>query len=426
MKHGKKAALLAVAISVALAGCASGEPTSSGPVELDFLSLAWQPGAVEANKVIVDQWNADNPDIQVNLVQGDWDSVDDLLTTSFEGGTEPDLFHNEDTALRTYAERGNVLDLGQYVSDDFRASIPEAAWESVQFDGIDGVWGVPFLHESTVVFANKDALDAAGIELPTVDDPWAWDEFAAVAQELSSEGVYGAAFGLKGASGVTRIANVGYSTGAEFFVQDGENWTTQFGEGEKVLPELLRSMIDSGSMSVDVTGLGSSDLTANFLQGRFVTFFGGDYIRSQIIDGAPSFEWVTLPAPTGVNSNQSNFAQTISISSGTENPEAAVAFLEYFTNAENQVKLALGDWELPTATDALADPAFADSSVGWDVVVGTAANLKRLPYQQIPNFAEWTDAVAPAFLEYFTGAGDIDRLASEVKEAGDAVLSRAN
>ena len=64
--------------------------------------------------------------------------------------------------------------------------------------------------------------------------------------------------------------------------------------------------------------------------------------------------------------------------------------------AANYVELLDDDSFYTSLKNKFADPAFSDSEVGWDVVIGTAANLKRLPYQQIPNYTEWTDAVAPA------------------------------
>ena len=45
-----------------------------------------QDSTVAATKKIVADWNAENPNIQVEYVQGDWNSVHDQLVTPFEGG----------------------------------------------------------------------------------------------------------------------------------------------------------------------------------------------------------------------------------------------------------------------------------------------------------------------------------------------------
>ena len=48
---------------------------------LKFQSLAFQKTTVAATKKIVADWNAANPNIQVEYVQGSWDSVHDQLVT---------------------------------------------------------------------------------------------------------------------------------------------------------------------------------------------------------------------------------------------------------------------------------------------------------------------------------------------------------
>ena len=81
------------------------EPTT-GPVKLRFLSLAWQKESLQANKDLVAKWNAEHPDIQVEYVQGDWNSVHDQLLTSFEGGDAPDIFQYEAAVDRRVQQAG--------------------------------------------------------------------------------------------------------------------------------------------------------------------------------------------------------------------------------------------------------------------------------------------------------------------------------
>ena len=47
------------------------------------------------------------------------------------------------------------------------------------------------------VFANMDQLKAAGIKAPTVQGPWTWDRFRAVAKQLTKDGNYGVCWGLR-------------------------------------------------------------------------------------------------------------------------------------------------------------------------------------------------------------------------------------
>lgn len=428
MRSRKLATALAVGLAaVSVSACAT-TAEEQDAVSLRFYTLAWQPGAVESTEAVVAAWNEQNPDINVELVRGDWDSIDDFLTTSFEGGTAPDLFHYEGFELRKFADRGNLLNLDDVLSSEFVGSISDQAWETVQYDGLEGTWGVPFLQEPVMLYANLDLVEAAGAQLPEPSEGWTWDEFRSFALALTEDGQYGASFALRGSGAMGRVINIGQGFGADYFSDAGGSWSTQLGDEELAFPRILRDLIvEDGSMSADVLGLGSSDLTTNFLRGEYATYFGGAYLRSQIVEGSPSFDWVALPAPSGPEGSlQSNSAQTISISASSEHPQEAAEFLEFFLNAENQVSLALGDWLLPTNVEALADPRLAEPSVSGDTVVAAAANLQFATYQRIGNFSEWAGEVAPIFAEYYTGAISEEELTSRVIEAGDAVLERLN
>ena len=98
----------AAAATSLLAGCgssSSGHATSGDKVTLKFQSLAFQKPTVAATKKIVADWNAAHPNIQVEYVQGSWDSVHDQLVTQFQGGTAPDIIHDESADITGFSNR---------------------------------------------------------------------------------------------------------------------------------------------------------------------------------------------------------------------------------------------------------------------------------------------------------------------------------
>lgn len=82
----RTAAAAATALALLLTGCGGGDDgRADGKIRIRFQSLAWQKESVDINKQLVKEWNASHPDIEVQYVQGSWDSVHDQLLTSFEG-----------------------------------------------------------------------------------------------------------------------------------------------------------------------------------------------------------------------------------------------------------------------------------------------------------------------------------------------------
>src|SRR6188768_1192508 len=91
--RGIGALAVAGAAALALSGCQqgsasngdSGGDSDGGAVTLQFQSLSDQPATQEAIGSIVDDWNAENPDVQVEIVQAGWDGIYDKLITQFTG-----------------------------------------------------------------------------------------------------------------------------------------------------------------------------------------------------------------------------------------------------------------------------------------------------------------------------------------------------
>jgi len=198
-------ALLAAGALVTLAACGGNNDNSSGDwgsstekVTLKFQSLAFQKTTVAATKKIVADWNAANPNIQVEYVQGSWDSVHDQLVTQFQGGTVPDIIHDESADITGFINQGYLADLSPYLSQETKG-----VWDTVSNDG--KVYAAPTLLQSYVVFANSTLLKQAGIM--ATGDSLGWDDLAADAKKLTASGKYGLGWGLK--SPTATVLNLG-------------------------------------------------------------------------------------------------------------------------------------------------------------------------------------------------------------------------
>ncbi|UNX54831.1 sugar ABC transporter substrate-binding protein [Georgenia sp. TF02-10] len=428
-------AAAAVNASLVLAACGGGGGGQGGteqltgdaenPINLEFQSLAWQEASIEANRAIVEEWNAQNPGIQVEYVQGDWGSVHDQLLTSFEGGDPPDIIHYEAAAGQVFAEGGYYADLEGLLSDEFKAGIPDDIWEAVQVEGA-GTVGAPFLLESRVPFANAAMLEEAGIEVPTPEDPWTWDDFQDAAQQLTTDGRYGLSWPL--ASPAMAMLSLSMSFGGDYVDGEGQDARVSVGEAELEVPTRIHSMLYAEqTIDPDSMGVSATDALPAFFAGETAMLFGAIWLRQQMVQQAPEdFQWVTLPPLEGSDgSAQSGNPQTLSIAAQSENQEAAAQFIEFFLNDENMAQLALGDWLVPTsegALEVLSEQTGGEQ--GWDVAIASVDSLRAAPWQQLAGFEEWRDRTAtPAFQRYFADEISAEELAQQL-EAGGADIGR--
>jgi multiple sugar transport system substrate-binding protein len=428
----RKQALLgvgALALAGLLGGCAfsgggsAGGGESEGPVTLTFQSLAYQDSTVAATKKIVDDWNADNPDIQVKLQQGSWDNVHDQLVTQFQGGTAPDIIHDESSDILGFANQGYLADLSSYLSDDVKKSVSDDVWSTVTTS--DGkIVAAPTLLQTYVVYANKQAFADAGVDVPAGDE-LTWDDLQKVSKELTADGKFGIGWGLKQPTAAIMNTALGYD-GTFFDVADDGSAKIDVGDDELAVPEKIHAMAyDDASLDPVTLTQSGSDVLPGFLGGKYAMYVGGNFLAQQITETAPEgFDWTVLPPLAGSDGPvQAANPQTMSVAAESKHPEQAAKFINYFMNADNQAALAQGDWLIPSSSDARDKVAeqTADQT-GWKELLATGEDLKGAPFQKATNYPQWKDQFAtPGLQQYFSNSISLDELKKQLTDGWSSI-----
>ncbi|MEV8253729.1 sugar ABC transporter substrate-binding protein [Rhodoglobus sp. NPDC076762] len=420
------AGVFAVAASVMLSGCAFGggssnDGQSDGPVEITFQSLAYQDSTIAATEEIVAQWNDENPDITVKLTQGSWDNVHDQLVTQFQGGTAPDVIHDESSDILGFAAQGYLADLSEYLSDDVKDAVSDDVWETVTTDG--KIVAAPTLLQTYVVYANRDAFEAAGVDLPTGDE-LTWDDLAEISKSLTRDGSYGVGWGLK--QPTAAIMNTALGFDGTFFEGEGADVSISVGDAELSVAEQVHSMAyTDGSLDpVSLTQSGS-DVLPGFLGGKYAMYIGGNFLAQQITEAAPDdFNWTVLPPLAGsAGPVQAANPQTMSVAAESQHIEQSAMFIDFFMGAENQAKLAQGDWLIPASSEAREVVADQTADInGWAELLKTGENLSGAPFQKAANYPQWKDQYAtPSLQQYFGNSISIDELKKQLTDGWTSI-----
>ena len=420
---------LAVLASSALAGCGGGEPERE---TLRFVSLAWQEQAIDANRALIDAWNADTTHMPVEYVQGTWGSIHDFLITAFETGDVPDVFHYEAVNIVDFARRGNLADLGPLLSDSLRADVLDVAWDTVR-DEDGAITGVPFLLDAFVVLYNERLFREAGIEPPTADDPWTWDELRAAARTLTRDtdgdgatDQWGAAFGLRNASNI--MLNLSLTFGGGYFRHDADEVRVEVGAPERALLTTVHEMMyRDRTAPASGVGMTGSNLIPGFLDGDYAMLVGiGSWARQQIVENAPpDFAWGVMPPARGRTQQQGANAQTLSIPADSPHRAEAMAFIEYFLSSQNTTELARSDWMIPARRSSIEALRDEPAAHGWAPTLAIADDLVRGPWMGVPGLTEWKGRIAtPTFQEIFSNRLSIDAAAARIEDDSEHVLGR--
>ncbi|TCC28987.1 ABC transporter substrate-binding protein [Kribbella speibonae] len=412
-------ALLAAGALVTLAGCGGnsddgGSGSSNEKVTLKFQSLAFQKTTVAATKKIVADWNAANPNIQVEYVQGSWDSVHDQLVTQFQGGTAPDIIHDESADITGFINQGYLADISPYLSQETKDAVSQGVWDTVSKDG--KVYAAPTLLQSYVVFANSAALKTAGIT--ATGDSLSWDDLAADAKKLTTGGKYGLGWGLK--SPTATMLNLGVNFDAKFFDGSGKDAKATIGDAELEVPKRIHAMAYDDK-SIDPTSLtqSGSDVLPGFYAGKYGMVVAGNYVAQQILEEAPkTFQWEVLPPLKGTTTKQAANPQTLSVPAEGKHIEQSAKFIDYFMKAENLAAVGQGDWLIPTtqaARDAVQKATGGKN--GWQQILASGAELTKAPFQSVENYPQWKDQIAtPAFQQYLANKLDTAALGKKLSD----------
>ncbi len=322
-----------------------------------------------------------------------------------------------------FAAQGYLADIGKYLSEDTKKAVSDDVWETVTTP--DGkIVAAPTLIQTYVVFANTDAFAAAGVDVPK-GDQLSWDDLQAAAKKLTSAGKFGVGWGLKQPTAAIMNTAIGFD-GTFFDVSEDGKATIEVGDGEVAVPERIHAMAydDKSLDPVSITQSGT-DVLPGFLGGKYAMYVGGNFLAQQITESAPAgFKWTVLPPLAGsAGPAQAANPQTMSVSAQSKAPEQAAKFIDYFMNAENQSKLAQGDWLIPAsapARDKVAEQT-ADTPV-WEPILKTGVDLKGAPFQKAANYPQWKDQYAtPALQQYFANSISLDDLKKQLSDGWTSI-----
>ncbi|WP_205855639.1 extracellular solute-binding protein, partial [Phytoactinopolyspora endophytica] len=211
------------------------ENLSSGPATgtIDV----WAQGTEgEALPEFIEEFEAENPDVTVNVTAVPWDSAQNKYQTAIAGGTTPDIGMLGTDWMPTF---GNAL-LPTPDELDTSGMFP-ASVESTNLDGSH--YGVPWYVETRVVFYRTDMMEEAGFDTFPTD----WDGFKELARAMQENAgaEYGVTLPSGGWNSFLGLLPFAWSNGAEIMNSDQSEWTLDTPETVEAL-EYISGFFEEG------------------------------------------------------------------------------------------------------------------------------------------------------------------------------------
>ncbi len=362
LQIGRVSGAAVVLVLAVLAGCGGDDEDGGGapakPAELSgSLTVVsnWTGSEGEAFQAVIEGFEKQAPNVEIEIDQVPFDQTQAQLAQQFAAGSPPDVSVALPGIVRQFSEQGLLMNLDELWSK----WLDEGAYtESVRdiAEGADGSTAAVMFKGNVngLIWHTPKQLNRLGIQEPTT-----WDEFVAAADKAKAGGV--PPFVVGGADGwpltqwsdpiILRVA------GAEAFNQlaRGEiGWDDErIVESFEVYADLIDKYFPDNALAT-----GFIDATCARADGKYLFQNQGAFI-SLVAPGEcdkslePGRDFTFFEMPKYDESAPDARAVSGDLFMGAEdsdNPEAAMALLEYLGSAEaQQIWAARGGYIAPNA-----------------------------------------------------------------------------
>jgi multiple sugar transport system substrate-binding protein len=349
--------LAAAATTMGLGACApgssgGGSQGGGGQGGGTNLALAWwgNPTRNKNTQAMIDAYMKANPDVKISGQPGEFNSYWDKLATQTAGGQAPDIIQMDMNYISEYGTRNALLDLSGVDTSKFVEGTVDPGKINDKLVGINA--GI----NTAVILANPKVFEKAKMDLPD-DKTWTWDQMIEVGTEAASKA--GVSFGVSALlNSDTLFGTFVRQHGKELFTPDGlgfeaaeaQAWydllvkgvkAKAFGTPEQMTEELAKPL-DQSAIVVGTAAMqyqNSNQLLA-------VSNAAGQKI-----------EMLRPPSLAGKATERRGWYKASmlwSASAKTKNPEAAIAWINWYANNPEAAGIDLAERGIPANAEVLA------------------------------------------------------------------------
>ncbi|MFD9844164.1 ABC transporter substrate-binding protein [Streptomyces parvus] len=328
-------ALTASACSSASTGAAGSQGDGKGTIE--FWSMPFWIGQDDKVQQLVDEFNASQSDVKVNLTQLEWKDGREKIKQAMAAGQGPDVWLMNNGLELDYLKAGSLAplsDLGYTQADlaKFTDLVKVNEYE-------DKLYGAPLYFDATVMLYRTDVLEKYGYEKP----PATWDELKTTASAITTKS---AADGSKISGwqfkGMDDHVNAINSTWESFLCQAGGSLTspdytksTQNTEAGKTTMNYMRSFYQDKTSPVGTSALNG------FIDGKVAMFSFYQSVIANVETGGAKTEgkWAVAPMPEGPKSGCSMVGgHSLVANAGSQETKAAGTFMKWLASPERSAQ----------------------------------------------------------------------------------------
>ena len=341
----------------------------------------------EYNHNIVAGFEAENPDIKVEIVPVDFDHAEEVIKTGIASGNPVDVSFFWGTQINAFTEVDMAYDLTDALMAD------DGAWYKTFVPAyIDGgkvngrYYAISYQPVIETIFYNADLFKQFSLEIPKT-----WDEYLAACEVFKQNGIYG--IGNWSGQNHQLLQSAYQYMANDGTLEDVTNGKVDFTtvEGLKKCLETWKAVYDNGYWYPGEGALTSTkDQTqAAWYQGKIATLFDAGS-NAGLYEKDSSFEVGILPFPYVQEDGKyavNVVTNALFIPANAKHVEEAIRFIKYYTSDAGIAEI-IKSGRLPS-TLAMQDKV--DSKV-MQALLATTVGENVVGYKHIQNLSSEMNA----------------------------------
>ena len=315
-------------------------PAPAEPVTITYCNFNSSGGNEETLAKMVAAFEAEHPNIKVEVETIGYDDYFTQMQTRVAGGTAPDCYELNIENFAAYANKGQLAEIsGVDVS-----GLNDTALNAFNVGGKQ--YGLPESFSNVVLIYNKDLFDQAGVAYPT--DDWTQADLQVAAEKIRALG--DDIYGIWQPITYNEFFKVVAQYGGALLNEDKTKFTINSAENLAAATALVDRVLVSNVQpnAVQQGGMGDWDM---FMSGRLGMIPTGIWAFQTFTDGC-DFEWDIVVEPGSTQKATHFFSNCVVMNPKTEHPTEVATWLAWLASSTTSadIRLAAG-WDLPALKD---------------------------------------------------------------------------
>ncbi|MFD1037213.1 extracellular solute-binding protein [Virgibacillus byunsanensis] len=414
----KKFVLFITILMLLLLAACSGDEETSANEESTIKYGYWDKNQEDMLKSLVEEFNKDNPNINITLELTPYDQYFTKLDAAATGGGLPDIFWMNGPNFVKYASNDMIEPIDEKISNDDldTAPYPEGLLGLYQYD--KKTYALPKDYDTIGLWYNKTLFDNAGLDYP--DDSWKWEDLVEASKVLTDpeEDVYGIAASIQDPQASyfnTIMANGGYVISEDKKDSGFDDPNTIEGI------QKYHDLIHEHEVSPTHEQMETTDATSMFESGKVAMMFQASYMIPQFKNNEYTNENVDVAVLPEMN-KRSNVIHGLGnvIASNSENKDAAWEFVK-FLSSEKAANIQAEAGIIP-AYEGTQD-AWVDATPNFNLQAFLDMANKSEPYPVSKDTSKWSAIIQDNLAKAWSGQQTVEEASEIINEEMEEILA---